>query len=74
MRARAAYDLAHLDGQLESKPFVLGEDATVVDLACCGYLFWVDQAELDLQAWPVVAWLDRIRALPGWATPYELLK
>jgi len=75
LRERAMADLARLDRELASKPFVLGAAATVVDIACCGYLFWTDQAQLDLQAWPCVgAWLDRIRALPGWAAPYELLK
>jgi glutathione S-transferase len=74
LRARAVADLAHLDRELAAKPFSLGRSATVVDVSCSGYLFWADQAEIDLRAWPaVVAWLDRIRALPNWAAPYELM-
>lgn len=73
LRARALEDLSRLDRELESKPFLLGEDATVADLACCAYLYWPEQAALDLAEWPhLLAWLDRIRALPGWAAPYEI--
>jgi glutathione S-transferase len=75
LRARAMADLAHLDGHLADRPFILGDAVTVADVSCCGYLFWADQAQMDLAAWPnVSAWLDRIRALPGWAAPYDLLR
>ena len=75
LRARAVDDLSRLDRELTSKPFVLGTTVTVVDIACCGYLFFADQTAIDLHRWPhVAAWLDRIRALPGWAAPYDLLK
>ncbi len=74
LRARAVADLARLDLELGSKPFLLGSDVTVVDIACCGYLFWPEQAGLDLAEWPnVTRWLDGIRSLPGWAAPYDLL-
>jgi glutathione S-transferase len=54
---------------------VLGNSVTIIDIACCAYLHWADQAGLDLQGWPnVVDWLGRIRAIPGWAAPYDLLK
>ena len=75
LRARVHADLARLDDELGSKPYLLGLDTSVVDIACCAYLFWPDQAGLDLAGWPNVGgWLDRIRALPGWSAPYELLR
>jgi glutathione S-transferase len=75
LRARAVADLTYLDNELESKPFILGSAVTVIDISCCGYLMWPEQIPLDLRAWPaVVAWLDRIRAVPDWAAPYDLLK
>ncbi|HEY9568782.1 MAG TPA: glutathione S-transferase C-terminal domain-containing protein, partial [Thalassobaculum sp.] len=71
---RAVTDLDRLDLELAGKPFLLGRAATVADVSCCGYLYWLDQAGLDVGRWPrVAAWLDRIRALPGWRHPYELL-
>jgi glutathione S-transferase len=75
LRARAVSDLDRLNRELASKPFVLGDSVTIIDIACSGYLHWADQAGLDLQTWPnVVDWLGRIRAMPGWAAPYELLR
>jgi len=74
LRSRAEKDLSRLDSQLIDSAFVLGAECTVVDVACCAYLFWPEQAGLDLSHWPNVArWLDRIRALRGWAAPYDLL-
>jgi glutathione S-transferase len=75
LRSRALQDLATLDRTLAAKDFLLGPTFSVADIACCAYLFWPDQAKLDLSEWNnVTRWLDRIRALPGWAAPYDLLQ
>ena len=75
LRSRAEQDLARLDLELADSTFVLGAECSVVDIASCAYLFWPEQANLDLSLWPNVArWLDRIRNLRGWAAPYDLLK
>jgi glutathione S-transferase len=75
IEARAVADLDRLDLELSAgKPFLLGSSISVADIACCSYLFWADQAGLDLARWPNVSgWLDRIRAEPGWRHPYELM-
>ncbi len=74
LAARARLDLARLDAELGDKAFLLGEAWTVADIACAGYLYWLDEAQLDVGNWPAVAaWLDRIAAIPGWRHPYELL-
>ena len=75
LRSRAEQDLSRLDLQLADSAFILGAECSVVDVACCAYLFWPDQANLDLSGWPNVArWLDGVKSLRGWASPYELLK
>lgn len=67
-------DFDRLDGELRARPFVAGDSPTIADVSCCGYLFWTDQADVDLAPWPaLVAGLERIRALPGWLAPYDLL-
>jgi glutathione S-transferase len=67
-------DFDCLDRRLRTTPFIVGEMPTIADVSCCGYLFWTDQADVDLAPWPgIVAWLDRIRSLPGWSAPYDLL-
>lgn len=75
LRARALTDLATLDRELAAKSFLLGAEFTVADIACCAYLFWPDQAHLDLSQWGnVIEWLQRIREIPGWEAPYDLLQ
>lgn len=72
--ARMQADFDRLDLVLRDRDFLLGEAPTIADCSCCGYLFWTDQAGVDLAPWPALAaWLRRIRSLPGWQAPYDLL-
>jgi glutathione S-transferase len=67
-------DLDRLDDVLDAQAFLAGDAPTIADISCCGYLFWADQAEVDLARWPAVtAWLERIRSLPRFKAPYDLL-
>jgi glutathione S-transferase len=73
LRARALADLDRMNSEFAGRRFLLGDIPTVADIACCGYLYWPDQAGLDLKAWPnVQRWLGDISALPGWKHPYDL--
>lgn len=75
LEARAQADLDRLDEEFRGKDqFLLGSTISVADIACCSYLFWPEQTGLDYGAWKhVSAWLDHIRAVPGWAHPYSLM-
>ncbi len=67
-------DFDRLGLALADRAFLVGDAATIADISCCGYLFWVDQADVDLAAWPAIeAWLGRLRSLRGWRAPYDLL-
>ncbi|TFW33651.1 glutathione S-transferase family protein [Massilia horti] len=71
LRRRFDADIAYLDGELsDGRAFILGASPTVADLSLCGYLFWPDQAQVELPG-HVQAWLGRIAALPGWRHPYD---
>ena len=75
LRARALADLDRMNGEFAERKFLLGEIPTVADIGCCGYLFWPEQAGLDLSRWPhVQRWLGDISALPGWKQPYDLME
>lgn len=66
-------DLDRLDGVLAESPFLAGDAPTIADVSCCGYLFWADQAAVDLSRWAAVAaWLGRIRSLPRFKAPYDV--
>lgn len=74
LRARAEADLAVLNARLATADWLEHAGPTVADVACCGYLYWLDQAGLDAARWPAVqAWLARIAALPGWRHPDDAL-
>ena len=71
-RAQTAWGVlnAHLDG----RTFVVADRPTIADLSLCAYLFWPDELGVDWNAYPNVRdWLGRIRQLPGWTHPYELM-
>jgi glutathione S-transferase len=76
LKGRFDASLAILEGHLAKSPFVVGDEPTIADLSLCGYLFY--PSEETGYDWPqshpaVAAWLDRIRALPGWQHPYHLM-
>lgn len=56
----------------DGRRFVLDDQPSIADFSLCGYLFWADQAQVEIPV-PVKAWLGRIRQLPGWGAPYTLL-
>lgn len=58
--------LSVLDARLTGRAFVVGSAASIADLGLFPYVSVAGDAGLDLSDWPEVsAWLDRIRALPG---------
>jgi glutathione S-transferase len=74
-RERAEAALLQLDRHLQKSKFVAGKRLTIADISCAGYLFWADQAQLDLAQYPNVSrWLGGIRTTDGWQPPSELLR
>ena len=74
LEARARADLGRLDQELARRPFLAGPTPTIADIACAGYLWWLDEAGLTVAGWPAVeAWLNRLAALPGWVHPSTLM-
>lgn len=65
-----------LEGRLSSQNWVaLPDRPTIADISCCGYMFWLEQNGDSEAAYPAVsAWLDRLRALPGWKSAEEIMK
>lgn len=76
LRGRIDQAFSVADQHLQSHRFMVGEGPTIADFSMCGYLFFPEE-ETGLrfaQRFPNIrAWLERIRALPGWADPYEIL-
>ena len=74
LRARATTALGVLDSHLDGRQFAVAERATIADISMCGYLYWPDEFGVTWADYPHIgAWLERIKALPGWVHPYELM-
>ena len=74
LHKRAASALGVLETRLSDSPFVVGEEATIADISLCGYLFWPEEIGFSWADYPHIdAWLGRIKELPGWVHPYELM-
>jgi glutathione S-transferase len=61
---------------LSAQEFVAGAAPTIADFSLCGYLFYpTEEFGFDIAAEhpEIGAWLERIRALPGWKHPYDLM-
>jgi len=74
LRARVKTSLVILDLHLKNRKFILGNAPTIADISACGYLYWPDEFGMSWAEYPAIeAWLARIKALPGWVHPYELM-
>jgi glutathione S-transferase len=74
LRGRVKTSLGILDGHLAKTDFAAGPKPTIADLSLCGYLYWPEEFGVSWTDYPRIgAWLDRIRTLPGWVHPYELM-
>jgi glutathione S-transferase len=74
LRGRVRSSLIILDLHLKKSAFVVGNEPSIADFSLCGYLYWPDEFGVSWAEFPAVAaWLDRIKALPGWVHPYELM-
>jgi glutathione S-transferase len=76
LKARIDGNLAIVDKRLDGRAFILGDRPTIADISLCAYLYYpADEFGFDIAATHknIAAWLDRIKALPGWKHPYELM-
>jgi glutathione S-transferase len=76
LKGRIIGSLGILEKRLTKAPFVLGERPTIADLSLVAYLYYPpEEFGFDIAAdhKNIAAWLGRIKALPGWAHPYELM-
>ena len=74
LEARTIAAIKTLNRHLDQQSFVLGDRPTIADLSLCGYLYYENELGFELDQFEAVTtWLARIRALPGWQHPYDLM-
>jgi glutathione S-transferase len=76
LKGRALGSLGIVNKRLEKKPFLVGDRPTIADVSMTGYLYYpADEFGFDVvKDYPAIAaWLERMKALPGWAHPYDIM-
>jgi len=75
-KGRIDGNLAIVNKRLEGRKFLLGDRPTIADVSLAGYLYYpAEEFGFDIgKDHPANAvWRERIKALPGWKHPYELM-
>ena len=75
-KGRIDGNLAIVNKRLESRKFLLGERPTIADVSLAGYLYYPPEEfgfDIGKDHPAIAAWRERIKALPGWAHPYDLM-
>jgi glutathione S-transferase len=76
LKGRFDAALAIVEKHLATSKFLVGDTPTIADFSLSGYMFYPpEESGYD---WPtaapnLAAWIARMRALPGWKDPYELM-
>ena len=79
LRTRLDNAFGIVDKHLAGRRFMVGEAPTIADISLSGYLFYPVEESGYPVAGPgspypnIAAWIERLRALPGWASPYDIL-
>ena len=76
LQSRIASAFEIVEKQLMQRAFIAGDAPTIADMSLCGYLYYpADETGIDIAArYPAMfTWLGRLKELPGWTAPYELL-
>lgn len=76
LRGRMDNAFGIVDKHLGGRRYMVGDGPTVADISLAGYLFYpVEESDYPVAGrYPnIAAWLERVRALPGWKDPYDIL-
>ncbi len=74
LRTLGTSAIATLDATLADSPWLCGDAPTIADISIYCYARLAEQADIDLGQRPhLLAWRERMEALPGWALPETIL-
>lgn len=76
LRGRLDNAFGIVDKHLAGREFMVGDAPTIADFSLSGYLFYpVEESGYPVEGrYPnIAAWVQRLKAIPGWAHPYDVL-
>jgi glutathione S-transferase len=73
-RPRAEAALSFVDKTVTDRPFLLGDACTIADIGYWGRMVFMGEGGFGIANWPhLEAWAGRLKAMPGFALPYDLI-
>jgi glutathione S-transferase len=75
-KGRIDGNLGIINKRLESRNFMLGDRPTIADVSLAGYLYYPAEEfgfDIGKDHPAIAAWRERVKALSGWAHPYDLM-
>jgi glutathione S-transferase len=74
-RRRAETALTVLDCHLAHRDYLCASEPTIADISCYADVAFAEICEFDVKRWPnVVSWGEKMKALPGFKAPFDLLQ
>ncbi|HKA77951.1 MAG TPA: glutathione S-transferase family protein [Pseudolabrys sp.] len=76
LKGRIDANLAIVNKRLTERKFLVSDKPTIADISMAGYLYYPsEEFGFDIaKNYPAIgSWLERLKALPGWAHPYDLM-
>jgi glutathione S-transferase len=76
LRGRIDNAFGIAERHLSNREFIAGDEPTIADMSMCGYLYFpAEESGYDIgKDYPAMArWLARLKQLPGWKPPYDML-
>ncbi len=73
-RPLAEASLAFADNALTGRQWLVGDTCSIADIGCWGRMVFMAEGGIEISRYPNVdAWSQRLKALPGFALPYDLI-
>jgi glutathione S-transferase len=66
--------LTFFDQSLAGRDWLVGDACSIADIGCWGRMVFMAEGGMEITNWPnIVAWSDRLKGMPGFALPYDLI-
>jgi glutathione S-transferase len=66
--------LSFFDKSIKGRDWLVGDSPTIADIGCWGRMVFMAEGGMNIENWPdLLAWSNRLKAIPGFALPYDLI-
>jgi glutathione S-transferase len=73
-RPPAVGALSYIYKSLAGREGLVGDSPTIADIGCWGRMVFMAEGGMNIENWPrLLAWSNRLKAMPGFALPYDLI-